>query len=161
MSQNGGPRGSHWRNYKMVCEVSDQLAGRITSMRFGRRGTRPTSVFALPWPIWRLPPCATIGAFALGFLITRKRPDPVGQFVFLPGALLVAPGIYESTTSWSFPATMPARIQFLFVNAFGVKPGCEGDCFGAVGALVLLPSLAYSIGAFFAIRRRGAQARPT
>lgn len=99
-----------------------------------------------------LPLCATLVAFALGFLITRKMRDPVGQFIFLPGALLFADGIYESTRSWSFPPTTPARIQFLIVNAFGVKPGCEGDCFDAIGTIVLLPSLAYSIGAFLAIR---------
>jgi hypothetical protein len=99
-----------------------------------------------------LPFCATIVAFALGFLITRKRLDSVGQFVFLPGMLLFADGVYESTRSWSFPATTPARIQFLVVNAFGVKPGCEGDCFNALGAIALLPSLAYSIGTLLAIR---------
>ncbi len=99
-----------------------------------------------------LPVCAALVAFALGFLITRKRLDPVGQFVFLPGLLLFADVIYESSTSWSFPATTPARIHFLIVNALGVKPGCEGDCFDAFGATVLFPSLAYSIGTFLAIR---------
>lgn len=108
-----------------------------------------------------LPLCATLLAFALGFLITRKRLDPVGQFVFLPGILLFADGIYESSGSWSFPATTPERIHFLIVNAFGVKPGCEGDCFSSLGAIVLLPSLAYSIGAFLAMRpNRGREIIP-
>lgn len=101
-----------------------------------------------------LPICAGVIALAAGFLIGRMRPDPAGQWVFLPGLLLFADAIYESTTSWSFPADTSAKIRFLAVNAFGVKPGCEGDCFGAVGALVLLPSLAFSIGTFLAIRMK-------
>ena len=100
-----------------------------------------------------LPICASIIALVLGFVISRKWPDPAGQWVFLPGLLLFADGVYESSRSWSFPTTASAQIQFLIVNALGVKPGCEGDCFN-VGALVLMPSLAYSIGTFLGIRIR-------
>lgn len=96
--------------------------------------------------------CACCIAFALGFLINKKRPDPVGQWIFLPGLLLFADVMYDSTRSLSFPTTVSAQIQFLVVNALGVKPSCEGDCFDAIGSLILLPSLAYSIGTFGAIR---------
>jgi hypothetical protein len=97
----------------------------------------PLSIVAGGWPDQRLysrydgrfgdlPICACCVAFALGFLINKKRPDAVGQWVFLPGLLLFADGIYESTRSWSFPTTVSAQIQFLIVNAFGVKARVRG-----------------------------------
>ncbi len=128
-----------WLTAVPVCVLIGAVPDQFLYSRYGAR-------------LGDLPLFATLVAFVLGFLITRKMSDPVGQFVFLPGILLLADGVYESTRSWSFPATTSARIQFLTVNALGIKPGCEGDCLGAFGAIILLPSLAYSIGAFLAIR---------
>ena len=108
------------------------------------------------------PLCAIVVAAVLGSAVNRKILDALGQLVFIPGLFLFADTIYESTQSSSFPSTLAAQFHFIVVDAFGAIPGCEGDCFGVIGAIILLPSLAYSVGTFVAIRgnRRRNARRP-
>ena len=127
--------------------------------------------YMLHW-MTAVPLCLLVGAMPdqilyghrnkiIGDFLSVQPSCRLAQFVFVPGFLLFADVLFESSRSWAFRQTTAARIQFIMVNALGIKPGCEGDCFDAIGAIVLVPSLAYSVGAFIAIRgEKGTQVAP-
>jgi len=95
---------------------------------------------------------AIVGA-VLGYLFNRKRLDRVACLVFLPALIFFADVVYQNASRWTPERTTSSRLQFVIDNAFGLKPRCQGDCFDAIAFMMLMPSLAYSAGAYVAVRR--------
>lgn len=99
-------------------------------------------------------PCATIIGAVIGYFFNRKKLDRIAPFVFTPALVLFLHAVSDSARR-----ATNSPVRFIVINALGIKPGCEGDCFDAIGAVMLAPSLAYSIGAGVAVWRARASKR--
>lgn len=110
--------------------------------------------------IGQIGPCSAVFGGVMGYCLNRVRRDSAATLVFIPALLLVADAVYEGAGVWTPALTTSSHLRFVVDDVLGINGKCLGDCFGSLGVTLLAPSLAYSVGAFVALRRARAAGKP-
>jgi hypothetical protein len=97
-------------------------------------------------------PFMTVSAGLLGFLLASKWHDRDSVWVWIPGVLWFAMGVYE--TGWQMGAAPSNHISGAVANLFGPRNKCaESEClYELLVTAPLMCSIAYSLIAWLTLR---------
>lgn len=113
---------------------------------------------------WYVPYVCAVG-FALGFVVNRRTLKRAACYVWIAGLAWLAVGIWNSVSSYDPRFYQGCSVLENVANSFFILNGrkCGGGGSTLAGAFFTMPamnSIAYSVGAWVAMRLSEGQSRP-